>query len=103
MYYRTTSASNTGTVEVEVYDGGNALGGSTTVSNVPDALETSFLGIVAHPGDIRRVNLWTDGNSVAGADNIHVYWVPEPAAGGAAGAALATLAALGGRRRSRVS
>lgn len=96
-FYRTTGPNNSGTLTVTVYDGSNALAGTTTVPNVADALETAYLGIVGAPGEIRRINVWAGGNAAAGADNIRVY-APEPAAG-AAGAVLAALGGLGWRRR----
>ena len=40
--------------------------------NVVDTQETSFLGIVGAPGEIRRVNVWAGGTAAAGADNIRV-------------------------------
>lgn len=99
LFYRTNGLANSGVITVTVYDEANALTGSTTVPNVVDSLETSFLGILGAPAEIRRVNLWAGGTAVAGADNIRVF-APEPMAGGVA--ALAALAALGSRRR-RVS
>jgi MYXO-CTERM domain-containing protein len=98
-FYRTDGAANSGTITVTVYGAANALTGSTTVQNVVDSLETSFLGILGAPAEIRRVNLWAGGTAVAGADNIRVF-APEPAAGAAA--ALAALGGLAWRRR-RVS
>lgn len=101
MWYRTNptgGASNFGVVEVEVWGPGNGFEDSTTVTNVPDVLESKFVGIRGEPGAIRRVNLWSLGVGVAGADNIRVYVAPEPAAGAAGIAAVAALAAL--RRRA---
>jgi len=46
--------------------------GSASVPNVVDTQETSFLGIVGAPGEIRRVNVWAGGTAAAGADNIRV-------------------------------
>jgi len=97
IFYRTNGAANSGTVAVTVYDGANALAGSTSVPNVVDALETSFLGVVGAPAEIRRINLWAGGTAVAGADSIRVY-APEPGAGGTF--ALLGTAALAWRRRA---
>jgi len=85
-FYRVSGASNTGTLTVRVYNTSNILIGSTTVSNVVDVSESSYLGIQATGADVLgRINIWADANSVEGADNMKVYSVaaassaPEPA------------------------
>jgi hypothetical protein len=98
MFYRTQGTENAGTIAVRVFDETGTQLGTSSVPNVVDVLEDSFLGIVATDADvIGRINLWAAANAVAGADNIFVYAAPEPGALLAGAAALAVLATL--RRR----
>jgi len=95
MFYRTSGLENAGTIAVRVFDETGTQLGTSSVPNVADVLETSFLGIVATDADrIGRVNLWTAPNAVAGADNIFVYQAPEPSAALASVIALTALVGL---------
>lgn len=101
MFYRTNGPIDSGTIAVQVYDDSNGLLGTTSVANVADVSEASFLGIVATGGDVLgRVNLWAGMIAVPGADNIRVHAVPEPGTLGAL-AALTTLITLRGPARAR--
>jgi hypothetical protein len=74
MYYRISSANNSATVTVRVYNQANTLLGSTTVANVKDCLEDAYLGIVTTDSDtLGRINIWATAKDVPGADNIAVY------------------------------
>lgn len=93
MFYRTEGGLNdSGTISVRVFDETGTQLGTSSVPNVVDVLETSYLGIVATDLDvIGRINLWAAPDAVAGADNILVYGAPEPGAALAGAIALATL------------
>ncbi|RIL06140.1 MAG: hypothetical protein DCC71_07965, partial [Proteobacteria bacterium] len=96
MFYRITGDSSTGTIAVQVFASGGALLGETSVPDVADVSESSFLGVVVTaPDALGRINLWAGATAVAGADNVDVYAAPEP---GAAAAAAVALAALRGAR-----
>ena len=100
MFYRTTAPNDSGTISVRVFGMGGAQLGTTSVANVVDVSEASFLGVIATESDvIGRVNLWAASNAVAGADEIVVLAAPEP---GAAGAGAVSLAALLVARRQTI-
>lgn len=99
MFYRTSGASNSATLSIEVFGTGGSQIGSTTVPGVADISEAAFVGVVTTPPDaLGRVNVWATLNDVAGADNIDVLTVPEA---GSAGAFAAIAALVGMRRASR--
>lgn len=73
MYYQ-GGLNSTGTLTIRVYNQANTLLGTTTVPNVPDCLETGYIGIVTTGSDtLGRVNIWASPTDVPGADNILVY------------------------------
>jgi len=87
MYYRIFSPHNAGTIGIRVYNQANQFLGNTIITNVPDCLESAYVGIVTTGSDtLGRINLWSTSRDVVGADNITVYDAP---------AALPTLRAAG--------
>lgn len=80
MYYRILSLNNSSNLTINVYDKSNVFLASTTVNNVPDVLETGYIGFVVGNGQsLGRINISAGSQDVAGADNIRVFGVvPEP-------------------------
>ena len=88
LYFDLLNATATGEIFVEVFDIANASIGTSSIMGVDYQNATSFMGVVAMPGQtIGRINLF-DANlistSLQGVDNIDVWTtaippgVPEP-------------------------